>query len=167
MNTTTTETDNDESQGGEPSHPLALMADEAESQRAGEAENLTQAEAPGLPPELLAGLKVIPLACLKMLRAKVAKTTPEILAHWTDEVLDGPSSAVPPLLMRYAASLAPVLGSNPELAVFVMACVPLGLGYMTASQEHAAKVAKDEKGNGPAAIGAIELHHGGGSVDHT
>jgi hypothetical protein len=150
MNTTPTDTDTDERQEVDQAHPLAMMATEAESQGAAEADTLNQAEAPGLAPELLAGLKTIPLACLRMLRAKVAKTTPEILAHWTDDVLDGPSSAVPPLLMRYAASFAPVLGSNPELAVFVMACVPLGLGYMTASQEHAAKVSQDKANEGGA-----------------
>ncbi len=147
MNDTTTK--DEEGQGEAVAHPLALMAAEAEGAgQDGQGGTASPEEAPGLPPELLAGLKTIPLACLRMLRGKIAKTTPEILAHWTDDVLDGPSSAVPPLLMRYAASLAPVMGSNPELAVFVIACVPLGLGYMTASQERAAKESQDKAKEG-------------------
>lgn len=148
-----------------PAHPLAVIAATADTQASAEAQagapgQEAKAEAPSLPPEILAGMKLIPLACLRMLRTRIAKSTPEILAHWTDDVLDGPAAAVPPLLMRYAERWAPVLGANPELTLFAISCVPLGMGYIAASGEAEAKraevaKAQKEQGGAPVALAVV------------
>lgn len=162
-----TDTDTDEATTGRTS--LDNIAAEGDGMEAAQAHAVSapaaSAEpAPSLPPEIIAGMKLIPLACLRMLRARIARSTPEILNHWTDDVIDGPASTFPPLLMRYAERWAPVLGSNPEITMFALSCVPLGMGYIAAGRENEAKQAKTS-GDGldgaqaaPSGIGLAHAH---------
>lgn len=135
-------------------HPLALIASGAEEQAQQESQ-AQEPQAEAIDPKLLAGLKLIPVYLLRALRAKIATSTPEILKHWTDDTLEGPSAAVGPLIMRYAARWAPMLGENPELTLFAVACLPLGLGYMAAVGENEAKRAQFAKAQGQASEAVI------------
>jgi hypothetical protein len=121
--------------------PLSRLADAVDGDAAQEAVDSMppEPEAPALPPELVAGIARIPLFLLRALRSNIGKRIPEIHDEWTDDVLQGPADAVPPIIIKYAARLAPALGAYPEEAVLLLSTVPLFLGYMAASGRHESK----------------------------
>ncbi len=127
----------------QPSHLEALAASVDAAAAATEAQPGQDASgaqavaaAPAIDPAFMSGIAMLPLWALKALRDRIAKRLPEIREHWTDEALSGPANALPPLLMRYLASLAPVINENPELSVFFVSLVPLVMGYLAASSQH-------------------------------
>lgn len=126
----------------EPVSSLAGLAIEIEQNQAG---HQAQAE-PADPQEaealrmLQAGMGKLTLGVFKVLRKLLSKKLPELPDHWTDDVLQGPADAAVPLLNKYAADLMAKIGDKPELAVFCLSLLPLCLGYMEASNQHARTV---------------------------
>lgn len=139
-----------------PDSPLQALAAQVEGKAQEEADKAAQeaqgagaAPEPGLPPEFAAAIARIPLFFLKAVRAKVAKRMPEIMEHWTDDVLSAPANAVPPILEKHAARLSPIVGAFPEESILVLSCLPLVLGYFAASD---AASSKEEKTVNVAAV---------------
>ena len=79
--------------------------------------------------------KVI-IALFKIARKLIARQLPEIREEWTDSALKEPATAAIPLLKKHLEKAMQFLGSNPEAAVFCMALVPLGMGYIAAAERH-------------------------------
>lgn len=79
-----------------------------------------------------AGFQSVLLGLLKIGRAWVAKRLPEIREEWTDEALAAPAAAALPLARKHLAGIMQMVGSSPELAALVFACVPLALGVASA-----------------------------------
>jgi hypothetical protein len=82
-----------------------------------------------------AGFQSVLLGLLKLGRAWVAARLPEIKDEWTDEALAAPAAAAIPLVKKHLAGLMQMVGSSPELAALVFACVPLGLGVVTSMEK--------------------------------
>lgn len=99
------------------------------------------------------GVQKVLLGLLKMARAAIAKRLPEIREEWTDDVLQAPVDAGVPLLRKHMGRLMEKIGSDPELAVFVVACIPLGMGLYTAYERAEARLAtaRPTEGSPPAA----------------
>lgn len=108
--------------GTQAPEDAAADAEAAAQQRAAE-----QAEA-----QMLAGLSKFALAVLKGARARIAKTMPEILEHWSDADLEQPAQAVPPVIKKRLALIGPLVGKYPEESALVMAMMPLLMGYLAA-----------------------------------
>lgn len=117
-------------------------ADAAQQGGAGQGQG-EEAAAPAFPPAIVAGVALLPVWGLRLLRERIARTLPEIRNHWTDEAIQGPGEAAAPLLLRYMDRLAPFAQAYPEATLLVVACLPLGLGYVAALEEHDAKQAKE------------------------
>lgn len=115
--------------GGQQQNPEAAAAAAAQAQQ--EAQALQALEA---------GVARVVYFGLKAVRSMIARRMPEILDDWTDPVLQGPAEAAVPLLRKHMERLSEVAGANPELTVFFFACVPLGMGYISASERHARTV---------------------------
>jgi hypothetical protein len=82
-----------------------------------------------------AGFQSVLLGLLKMGRAWIAARLPEIQDEWKDETLEAPAAAAMPLVKKHLAGLMDLVGSSPELAALVFACLPLGLGVVTAMEK--------------------------------
>ncbi|GEM_PF-6334575 len=93
---------------------------------------------------LEAGIQKVLLGLLKVARAAIAKRLPEIREEWPDDVLEAPAAAAVPLARKYMGKLMEIAGSNPELAGFVVACVPLGMGLYTAYERAEARMAQEK-----------------------
>lgn len=101
---------------------------------------------------LEAGVQQVLLGLLKLARQAIAKRLPEIREEWTDEALQAPAAAAIPLVRKYLGKLMEKVGSDPELATFVVACIPLGMGLYNAFDRAQLRLSKDEhKGSPPAA----------------
>lgn len=126
---------------------------------AGEAQQTLQASAPAEPgavataqqdaeaqqqAALELGVQKVLLGLLKVARAAIAKRLPEIREEWTDDVLEAPAAAAVPLARKYMGKLMEIAGNNPELAGFVVACVPLGMGLYTAYERAEARRAQEK-----------------------
>ncbi len=122
---------------------LAAGVEQGNTDEAGQqGQGASQVQQPaGLPPALIAGLALIPVWLLRILRERIARTMPEIHNHWTDAALQGPGEAAAPIIVRYLDRLAPFAAAYPEVTLLVVACLPLGLGYVAAMTEHEAKQA--------------------------
>ena len=105
------------------------MADEGQAQ----AQEQEQAQ---LMASIDAGASKVIFALLKMARSLVARQLPEIMEEWRDSVLKEPAEAAVPLIKKHLEKLMQVLGSNPELTVFAMSLLPLGMGYVAALERH-------------------------------
>lgn len=103
-------------------------ADEAAAQEA----QMLQAVSLGVAKIVFAGLRAV--------RAAIAKSMPEIMEEWPDEVLRGPADAAAPVLQRYMTRLSELAGRNPEVAMLVVSLVPLAMGYVTALDKHSRTV---------------------------
>ncbi|WP_462389409.1 hypothetical protein [Acidovorax sp. Q11] len=103
-------------------------ADEAAAQEA----QMLQAVSLGVAKIVFAGLRAV--------RSAIAKSMPEIMEEWPDEVLRGPADAAAPVLQRYMTRLSELAGRNPELAMLVVSLVPLAMGYVTALDKHSRTV---------------------------
>lgn len=79
--------------------------------------------------------KVI-MAIFKIARKLIARQLPEIMEEWPDSMLKEPAQAAVPLLKKHLEKVMQALGANPELAVFCMSMVPLGMGYIAAMERH-------------------------------
>lgn len=86
------------------------------------------------------GVSKIVFAALRALRSTIAKSMPEIVEEWPDELLRGPADAAAPVLQRYMARLAELAGRNPELSMLVVSLVPLAMGYVAALDKHSRTV---------------------------
>lgn len=86
------------------------------------------------------GVSKIVLAALRALRTSIAKSMPEILDEWPDEVLRAPADAAAPVLQRYMTRITELMGRNPEMAMLAVALVPLGMGYISAVEKHSRTV---------------------------
>ncbi|MGM9480311.1 hypothetical protein ACS5PN_03865 [Roseateles sp. NT4] len=95
-----------------------------------------QAQADRQAEMLKAGMQHVLVGLLKTARTLIARRLPEIREHWSDAVLNGPAEAALPLLERHMGALMGLLGSSPELVALGLACLPLGLGYMQAVEQH-------------------------------
>lgn len=98
-----------------------------------------QAEAGVLLKAIDAGAARLVLGLLKAVRARIAKSLPEIADEWTDEVLQGPADASLPVLRKYAGWLMSTLGEHEEIAALAFSLLPLATGYMAAVDKHQAK----------------------------
>lgn len=83
-----------------------------------------------------AGAAAVVLALFKVARSLIARHLPEIMDEWSDVVIKEPAKAAVPLIKKHMQKIMEVLGSNPELAVFAMSLVPLGMGYVAALERH-------------------------------
>lgn len=111
--------------------------------------------APAVDPEaaqrqaaLEAGIEKVLLGLLKAARAAIARRIPEIREEWPDELLQAPAEAAVPLARKYMGKLMEIAGNNPELAGFVVACVPLGMGLYTAYERSEARRALEKPAEG-------------------
>ena len=86
------------------------------------------------------GVQRLVFFALRALRGYLAGRLPEINQEWPDQVLHPPAEAAVPLLRKHMGKLMEVAGANPELAVFAVSLVPLGMGYMAAVEKHARTV---------------------------
>ncbi len=82
----------------------------------------------------------IALGLLKLGRSAVGKRLPAIHDEWTDQVLQDPAAAAVPLMRRHFEGIMQLAGANPDLAAFVVACLPLGLGLINAMDRQAKTV---------------------------
>lgn len=141
----------------------AEVVDELENLAAGVEQNATNEAgqegqggqdkpAQALPPQIVAAIAMVPIWLLRLLRERIARTMPEIRNHWTDAALNGPGEAAAPLIVRYLDRLAPFAAAYPEATMLVLACMPLGLGYVAAMEEHDAKQAKEVTPQGAAQV---------------
>lgn len=85
------------------------------------------------------------LGFFKAVRRKIAKTMPEILEEWPDDLFEEPAAAVPPVVQRYLGFLFSKISSFPELGALCFAMVPLVMGYF-AAVDRQAKRTIDEPG---------------------
>jgi len=83
-----------------------------------------------------AGAAKVLYALFKIARSLIARQLPEILDEWSDAIIKEPATAAVPLLKKHLEKAMAVLGANPELAVFAMSLIPLGMGYITAMERH-------------------------------
>lgn len=143
--------------------PATEVVDELETLAAGVEQNATteagqdgqggqDKPAQALPPQIVAAIAMVPIWLLRLLRERIARTMPEIRNHWTDAALNGPGEAAAPLIVRYLDRLAPFAAAYPEATLLVVACMPLGLGYVAAMEEHDAKQAKEVTPQGAAQV---------------
>lgn len=95
--------------------------------------------------QLAGGIEAMILGALRAVRTRVARTLPEIVDEWKDDVLQAPAKAAVPVVNKYAARLLPLLGEFPEEAALCMALVPMAMGYMNALGAHAAKIVDQPK----------------------
>jgi hypothetical protein len=122
---------------------LARQADELgqEPSAPPTAEELAQeAEAAKAVSAMEQGAAMLLFKGLQAVRSRVSKSLPEILNHWTDEVMRAPADAAIPVLKKRLAALLPMLGDYPEEAALVMSAVPMLMGYAAALTEHESKV---------------------------
>ena len=89
---------------------------------------------------MAAGVSKIVFAGLRALRSLIARRMPEIMEEWPDDVLRAPADASAPVLQRYMERLTALAGRNPELAMLVVATVPMAMGYVSALEKHARTV---------------------------
>lgn len=82
------------------------------------------------------GAASVLFALFKVARSLIARQLPEIMDEWTDAILKEPAKAAIPLVKKHLEKVMQVLGSNPELAVFAMSLIPLGMGYVAALERH-------------------------------
>jgi hypothetical protein len=101
--------------------------------------------------QLEAGVQKVLVGLLKMARQAIAKRVPEIREEWTDEALEAPAAAAMPLVRKYMGKLFEKIGSDPELATFVVACIPLGMGLYDAFDRAQLRIEREERKGGPAA----------------
>lgn len=111
----------------------------AQDQQRAEADEAAQQEAQMLQAVSL-GVSKIVYAGLRALRAAIAKSMPEIMEEWPDEVLRGPADAAAPVLQKYMERLTALAGRNPELAMLAVALVPMVMGYVSALEKHSRTV---------------------------
>lgn len=143
-----------------PDHPgLDALASQAEQATIG----ATDLDAAGIPAgqptqqddegqrKLEAMAASVLVGLLKLARQAIAKRLPEIREEWTDDKLDAPAQAAIPLMRKHMAKLMELAGSNPELALFVISCVPLGMGFMTAMDRAAEREKLEAKAKAAAA----------------
>lgn len=129
---------------------LALEAENMETVTMVEAEQPSPDEDKSMA-VIEAGFQSVLLGLLKLGRAWVAARLPEIKDEWTDEALSAPAAAAIPLVKKHLAGLMEMVGSSPELAALVFACVPLGLGVVTAMEKADQRLRLDSAQPAPAA----------------
>ncbi|CAN7401571.1 hypothetical protein LJR129_002481 [Acidovorax sp. LjRoot129] len=115
--------------------PVDAPKGPAQEQQQAEADEAAQQEAQMLQAVSL-GVSKIVFAGLRALRSAISKSMPEILEEWPDEVLRGPADAAAPVLQKYMERITALAGRNPELAMLVVALVPLAMGYVSAVEKH-------------------------------
>jgi GAF domain-containing protein len=108
-----------------------------EAQAAAEAEAQQQAQALQA---IEAGIMRVVYFGLRAVRGAIARRMPEIMDEWPDPVLQGPAEASVPLLRRHMEKLSQIAGANPELTVFALSLVPLGMGYIAAAEKNSRTV---------------------------
>ncbi len=86
------------------------------------------------------GVSKIVFAALRAVRSAIAKSMPEIMEEWPDQVLRDPADAAAPVLQRYMTRLTELAGRNPELSMLVVSMVPLAMGYVSALEKHSRTV---------------------------
>lgn len=119
--------------------PVDAPAGPAQARQQAEADETAQQEAEMLQAVSL-GVSKIVFAGLRALRSFVAKKVPEIMEEWPDELLRGPADAAAPVLQRYMEKFTSFAGRFPEVAMLVISCVPLAMGYVTALDRHSRTV---------------------------
>lgn len=115
------------------------------------------AEAEAQAKAMLAKIASFTNKALLAVRSRIAKRLPEILDHWTDADLQGVADAIPPVAQKYMGKLAPLMGEYPEECMLVLACIPLGAGYVSAVVDRDAKIVKAIGGAVQAAADAGHL----------
>lgn len=101
-----------------------------------------QGPADGLPPGFADAMAKIPAGLLRAIRSRIAQKLPTIVEEWPDAMLDGAAATVPPVVIRYMGAMGPWFAQYPEIAVMFFAFMPLGLGYIAASERHEANAAR-------------------------
>lgn len=91
--------------------------------------------------QLLRNVQTFTEKALRAVRARLAVKLPEIRTEWTDADLANFAEAVPPVIMKRVAILAPILGNYPEECTLLLAAVPLAMGYVSALSS------RDDKGH--------------------
>jgi hypothetical protein len=139
-----------------PPDPLDQLAGEIEArhdvpQITAEQERI-DAEAAAQAEKLINGVRTFTEKALKALRQRLARKLPELREHWTDADLAAFAEAVPPVVQKRLAMLAPLMESYPEEGMLVLSAVPLVVGYVTALSDH------DEKPRQQAAAPAGAPH---------
>lgn len=82
--------------------------------------------------QIEAAVSQVILGLLKVARAAIAKRLPEIREEWPDEILQAPAQAAVPLIRKHMEKAMLLIGSSPELAMFAITLVPLGMGVFSA-----------------------------------
>jgi hypothetical protein len=104
----------------------------AEQQQEEEAHEAQQQQAEAAALRFNATLEKMALGFFKAVRRKIAKSMPEILEEWPDDLFDEPAAAVPPVVQRYLGFLFSKLSAFPELGALCFSMVPLVMGYFAA-----------------------------------
>lgn len=115
--------------------PVDAPSGPAQAQQQAEADEAAQQEAAMLQ-QVSLGISRIVFAGLRAVRSAIAKSMPEIMEEWPDDVLRGPADAAAPVLQRYMTRITELAGRNPEVAMLVISLVPLAMGYVTALEKH-------------------------------
>lgn len=119
--------------------PVDAPKGPAQEQQQAEADEAAQQEAQMLQAVSL-GVSKIVFAGLRAVRSAIAKSMPEIIEEWPDDVLRGPADAAAPVLQRYMTRITELAGRNPEVAMLVISLVPLAMGYVTALEKNSRTV---------------------------
>lgn len=114
--------------------PAALPGQSAEASE--DAKNQAALDA------VMNGLGLIALGLFKALRKRAARNTPEVLEYITDEMLQGPVDALPPVIQKHMAKLSPIMGMYPEECLLVMSVLPIGFAYVSALEANAGNYKK-------------------------
>lgn len=110
--------------------------------------------------KMVAGLGKLSFKIFKALRQRAARRLPELLDHVTDADLQGPAEALPPVIQKHLARLAPFMGAYPEEAMLLLSMLPIGMGYVAALEAHDLN-AKRPKGQGGAVTTLTVVKAGG------
>ena len=122
-----------------PTDDLAALAHQvdqgpptAEKQQQEEDRQAEQQQAAEAAQHFNATLEKMAMGFFKAVRRKIAKTMPEILEEWPDDLFEEPAAAVPPVVQRYLGFLFNRLSAFPELGALCFSMVPLVMGYFAA-----------------------------------
>lgn len=129
-----------------PPDPQAEAAAQAEAEAQGKALQAIEA-----------GITRVVYFLLRAVRGAIARKMPEILEEWPDPVLLSPAEASVPLLRKHMERITAIAGANPELAVFAISLVPLGMGYIAAAEKHSRTVSDAT----PKEPGQVVMEEGG------
>ena len=85
---------------------------------------------------MVEGITKVLFGLCRAVRSRVAKSLPEIMEEWPDDMLREPAASAVPLIQKHASKVGELMGAYPEEGRFVVSLIPLAMGYMAASEKH-------------------------------